>query len=336
MLFTPRQTIERIGIDLAPTAAAATDETAVLRLAQLFASTPELYDAEPARWDDPAFWNVEDTFERRSQFLAVGNAINFRFWTLRGDEVIALSGTLDGTTYAGSMYLWRSLRRAIARDPHVLDAAFLAELTDDQFDSIFADDGGTNPIALAGDERILNLRDLGRRLVEDWSGQFLNAIEASDHSIVAFSRISRSFRAFDDPMQKLTMVNAIMHAGSGIYTFEDEPLPGIDYQIVKQLVRQGVVVPAEQVASKLQGNELLDENEAIGLRSASMSALVALSNATGVSGAVLDNRYWLNRTNCTDDRPVCTDPSTAERCPFLQACDRRIENRRPLELTRYY
>jgi hypothetical protein len=317
MLFTPGRTIEEIGIDLSPTAAAAIDREAVLRLTHLIASAPAFADAVPAAWDDPTFWNVDDPVERRSQYLAVGNAINFRFWTLREGEIIGLAGTLDGSTFVGSTYMWRSLRRAVDRDPRVLDADFLAELTDDQFHGIFAEDNGENPLAVAREERILNLRDLGKRLVDDWSGHFLNAAVASDHSIVEFTRISRSFRAFDDPLQKLTMVNAIMHAGSGIYSFEDEPLPGIDYQIVKQLVRQGAVIPSARVAARLESNQLLDKDEAIGLRRASLAALVRLSDATGLSGAVLDNRYWLNRTNCADDAPVCVDPATADLCPLL-------------------
>jgi hypothetical protein len=336
MTLTPREVVERIGIDLAPTGEAAVDHAALRRLANLISAAPSIGGAAPAKWDDPLFWDASDTPERRSQNMAIGNAINFRFWVVEGGEIIGQGGVLDGDSFTGSMYMWRALRRAIGRGVPVLDAAFLAAITDQQFDEVFSDDDGRNPLDVGRDQRIANLRDLGGRLVEDWSGQFLNAARASGHSIVEFSRLSRTFRAWDDPVQKLTMVNAIMHAGSDVYTFDDDPLPGIDYHLVKQLVRQGAVVPSQDVARKMLRNELLTSDEASGLRRACLSALVALSTMTGVSGAVLDNRYWLNRANCTDLAPVCTNPATAARCPFLSACDRRVGSSRPLELTRYY
>src|SRR4051812_36279244 len=129
MLLQPRRTIDQIGIELTPTAAAATDKAAVMRLARLITSRPELSRAAPARWDDPTFWNVDDGLERRSQFLAVGNAINFRFWSVREGHVTGLSGKLDGINFSGAMYMWRSLRRAVERDPHALHADHLASIS---------------------------------------------------------------------------------------------------------------------------------------------------------------------------------------------------------------
>ena len=43
---------------------------------------------EEESWSDPRFWNVTDSRRDRCQYLALGNAINFRFWSLCDQTVI--------------------------------------------------------------------------------------------------------------------------------------------------------------------------------------------------------------------------------------------------------
>jgi hypothetical protein len=62
----------------------------------------------------------------------------------------------------------------------------------------------------------------------------------------------------------MIMVNALMHHQRGIIiTFSDQIIiPGMDYQIVKQLLlRQGVIVPNSEIATKLANYELLTDSE---------------------------------------------------------------------------
>jgi hypothetical protein len=131
------------------------------------------------------------------------------------------------------------------------------------------------------------------------------------------------------------MVNAIMHSGNGIAEFREEPLPAIDYHLLRQALRQGILRPSLDIRAKLIASEPLDAGEAYELRRMTLDAFIELSARTGISGQVLDNRFWANRVNCTD-RPVCLDPATADRCPFLEACERHTEIALPLEMTRYY
>ena len=273
-----------------------------------------------AAWDDALFWNVGAGRAERSQFFAIGNAINFRFWNLVGGEAVPATGTIEGQAFRGAMYMWRCLRRTLDRQQMpLLDADFLADLSDGEFDAMFSDDTGANPLEVAREDRIENLRDLGTKLRAEWDGRFCNVAEASDNSIVAFARLSAGFRAFDDPIFKLTMVNAILHSGSGVYEFRDEPLPAIDYHLLRQALRQGMVVPEHRVAEKLRAGELLDSTEASELRRVALVAFVALAAETGLSGEVIDNIYWLNRAN-SDFLPGST----------------QFEYGLPLELTRYY
>jgi hypothetical protein len=210
-----------------------------------------------ATWDIPLFWNGSGTDEERAQFFAIGNAINFRFWELRDSEVHRSSGVIEGEHFGGAMYMWRALKRTLDHGRlNLLDPSFLAELTAEQFNQIFNDDNGQNPLSVGAEDRIANLRDLGKKLINDYNGQFLNVVKRSGPSLETFMRLSEEFRAFDDPVRKLPSLNAIMLSGSGVHPFADEPLPAIDYHLVRHAVRQGMVTPSPHIASKMLNAEL--------------------------------------------------------------------------------
>jgi hypothetical protein len=228
------------------------------------------------------------------------------------------------------MYLWRRLRLAHQREEFDISAPALAALDEDTFNRAFADDEGENPLSIAADSRIANLRDLGSTLMTKWGGWFERVVSQSSESLEIFARHSSSFRAFDDPLQKLTMLNAIMLQGSGLVRFDKAPLPAIDYHLVKQAVRQGLVRPGPSIGSKLRDRSLLTQDESTSLRRAVLSALLTAAEGAGTSSAVIDNLYWLNRRICADTDPECGV------CPFKDGCEQHVELGLPLELTRYY
>lgn len=302
----------------------------VKRIAVVLRALMDKERPKPAKWDDQRFWNIESTIEDRCQYLAIGNSINFRFWEQVGGRIVPAIGVIDGEALRGSMYMWRRLRTAVDREELSLDAPFLAGLDEDTFSRAFTDDDGQLPLRAGIGERVLNLRDLGARLSSNWDGQFVNMIRAANGSLKQFGELSAEFRAFDDPVQKLTMVNAIMLAGSGLAHFDQDPLPGIDYHLVKQALRQGLVTPSYTLRTKLTNRELLDEGESVALRTAILTALIDVSHLAGISTAVIDNLYWLNRRICGDEQWLCAS------CPFEAGCTKRTEYGLPLELTRYY
>jgi Potential Queuosine, Q, salvage protein family len=285
---------------------------------------------QPAKWDNPLFWNVDASRADRCQFLAVGNAINFRFWSLADGHVVASAGRVDGEFFRGAMYMWRRLRVAICRGEFGVDAEWLSTLTDAAFARAFEDDDGACPLIPGLAARAENLRDLGARLLVRWQGKFVNVVDAAQGSLSRFADMSATFRAFDDPVRKLTMVNAIMLAGSGLAHFDEEPLPGIDYHLVKQAVRQGLVVPSGRIQDKLRERRYLTPSESLALREATLVALLQVADASETSTAVIDNVYWLNGRVCDERAPACRE------CPFEKVCLQRVDLGRPLEPTRYY
>lgn len=335
--LTTSELAQELRIDRSPSTLVEIDAAALGEIADHVRRREDFRNYERYKWDDPRFWYPEGTPAERSQYFAIGNAINFRFWRLKEGSVEPAGGILDGSPLSGAMYMWRCLRRCLdGRRLRIFQASFLAELTEEQFDEAFTDDTGVNPLAVARDDRLANLRDLGEQLARDWGGHFYNLVQSAKGSLVELVRLSSRFRAFDDPIFKLTMVNTILHLGSGIVELDADPLPGIDYHLLKQLLRQGVLVPHQSIADKLERSLLLSEQEGYELRRAALNAFVEISVLTGLSGEILDNKWWWNRLKCRTIDPVCLDPQTAHECPFFGPCAQRIQLGMPLEETRYY
>jgi hypothetical protein len=290
---------------------------------------------KPYDWSDYNYWIPnEEGEEAVSQFFAVGNAVNFRYWDIVNNEFTYCAGQRDNLQASGSKYMWRCLKSTYDSDPSLFEAKTLSSLEIGHIKKIFEDDHGDSPMPHL-EERLRNWHDLGFKLYEYWDGQFYNLVKESP-SLYKFVQLSRQFRAFDDPLCKLTMVNTFFHKGRGIGFLGEGALPGIDYQLMKEVLRMGIIVPVEEVAEKIERGMLLEKGEARELRNACMRVFLEIMEKTKVSGEILDNTWWFNSKVCTDQAPVCQDPVHAEKCVFLNVCDKNIRYKIPLEQTRYY
>lgn len=293
---------------------------------------------KPYSWDDARFWLENDKGKREvSQYFTVGNAINFRYWWKERDgKIVSCKGVKGGMNVDGALYMWRSLK--VCHDQEIfpiLNADKLSKISLRDFKKIFRDDNGNIPIPYC-EERVKNWRDLGEKLQEYWGGEFYNLLKETKNSLYNFIQYSRQFRAFDDPLCKMTMVNAIFHQGRGIIKFKETIFPGIDYQLIKQQLRIGALVPKGNVKNKLMNEELLSKNEARELRNACLKSFIYIMKKTRIPGDLIDNKWWFNRKNCKDENPVCKNNKTVHLCLFSKVCRKRIQFKRPLENTRYY
>lgn len=326
----------KYGINLTLGPFASVDEKTLSKLANWignkFSSTIPSVD-----WRNSDLWPEDDNGQENvSQFFTLGNAINFRYWDLNNGVFTYCEGSKGGKQYRGALYMWRCLKEHCEKTNNsLLDANVLSEMKEAEIRQIFKDDTG-HDIMPALDERLLNWRDLGKGLQNAWKGSFFNLVRASNGSLLSFVNFCKKFRAFDDPLCKLTMVNAIMHVGRGLADFDDRPFPAIDYELLKQLMRNGIVLPSPTVAKKLESTQVLTQPEALDLRKAALYSFIRLMEETKLPGDVLDNKYWFNRTKCKTDVPVCRIGGREHECIFFGACNERVEIGLPLELTRYY
>jgi hypothetical protein len=291
----------------------------------------------PEDWSNPELW-LEDSWgqENVSQFFALGNSINFRYWSAGSQGGLNYcEGPKGGKTYRGAFYMWRSLRLFCQKDPSLLDASRLAKITLNEMRTIFKDDSGMDTMP-ALDERLLNWNDLGAKLRDYWGGKFYNLLKAAGQSLFLFVQFSRQFRAFDDPLCKMTMVNAIMHQQRGLVNFNQKPLPGIDYQLLKQLLRNGILELDKSLEGKVTTGKILGLEEARELRNAGLYSFIQLMKTSGISGDIIDNMYWLNRNACDTESPVCKIHGKENQCIFYGICPERVQLKIPYEMTRYY
>lgn len=285
----------------------------------------------PYNWDDNTYWiSMNEDKKICSQFFCIGNSINFRYWEYIDGNFVYCKGIKNGIHASGANYMWRCLK--ISYEENKLDlfnSNNLSKITEQKLNKIFTDDFRT---MLMPDikERVRNLNDLGLKLNEYWGGEFYNLIKEAGKSLFNFIEYSRQFRAFDDPLCKLTMVNAIMHKGRNLVNFDESIFPAIDYQLMKINFRLGILIPKENIRNKIINRELLSKEEAREIRNACLKSFINIMEKTKISGDILDNLWWKNKNTCLDENPKCED------CRFSPICNKNKEYKIPLEITRYY
>lgn len=329
------EVVEDLGLDINFSSSIKIDEGKLSHLQKCLLDCQGAFSS--LRWDDENYWLGKNTEpDIISQFFTIGNSINFKYWNKNSGELQYCEGKKGGLDCRGAMYMWRSLKICIDENIFdILDASQLAKIESKDVQKIFQDDNGKDVLPTL-QERLLNWKDLGKKLMQNWDGKSINIVKQCNNSLINFVKIFRKFRAFDDPLCKMIMVNAIMHQGRGLIKFSEPILPGIDYQILKQLLRQGVVIPSEKINKKLQNYEILSKEEALQLRKAAMYSLTTIMESTGMNGDLIDNLIWQNRKKCEDANPVCQIEGREHECPFLDFCEKKTKILIPLEETRFY
>ncbi len=272
--------------------------------------------------------------KKNSQYFTVGNSINFKYWKLRNSKLIHAEGTKGDVFCKDAYYMWRCLKVCIEEDNYpILNADYLMNISMDDLKCIFKSDEGKDILPLM-EERLINWRDLGKILVKKYKGQFYNLLLLANDSINRFINLSRDFRAFDDSLCKLTMVNAIFLEGRDIVNFKGKIFPAIDYHLMTQSLRIGLIKVKNILKNKIENKILISNEESLALRTATLKCLIELADRVGITGDIIDNVFFLNgRDNCTY---YLNCQYKYGLCIFERICKKNIKYNMPLEITRYY
>ena len=297
-------------------------------------STFDFSKIHPYDWSDNNFWLEKSLGPQKvSQYFSIGNSINFKFWDFKDDRISYVEGIKGGLECKGSSYMWRCLKVCIENNTYpILNAYKLSRISLDNFKKIFETDSREN-IMTCIDQRWLNLKNLGLMLENEFKGLFYNLIIQSDNSIIKFMKLSKKFRAFDDPIYKLTMVNAILHQGRGLTTFKNI-YPGIDYHLITQVLRIGLLKLDKKLEKKLIKRQLLSHTESLILRSQTLRCLNQISKELNTSGDIIDNIFFKNGKKYCTHNLICQKSRNS--CIFEGCCEKNINFFIPLEITRYY
>ena len=217
-------------------------------------------------------WDAEHHFrgsdEETIAYLLVADALNFCFWPPPGENKWEI--TYKGKTYSGYYGLSVSLKKAVESGTPVTDASFLASLTLKILGQVFA---GTGVLQLMV-ERLRNLQELGRVLLDKYNGQASELVTAAGGSAIKLVRmLAADFPSFRDKAtyhgqevffyKRAQLFAADLHGalgGEGLGSFSDmEELTAFaDYKLPQVLRHVGVSEYAPSLAGRVDRMVHLD------------------------------------------------------------------------------
>jgi hypothetical protein len=217
-------------------------------------------------WDDEHHFRGDD--EATLAYLLVLDAINFCFWPPPGRDKWEISH--EQSAYSGYYALSVSLKKALESGIPLTDARFLASLTLHQMKEILSGRGVLQLI----EQRLENLRELGRVLLENYDGKASQLVAAARCSAVALARLlATNLTSFRDEAvyqgekvffyKRAQLLAADIHgafAGKGWGSFGDvEELTAFaDYKLPQVLRHVGVLDYSAPLAKRIDELIYLD------------------------------------------------------------------------------
>lgn len=256
---------------------------------------PDLSRLRPPRWRDgdnfPGPGGVPT-----ANFILAQDAINFCFW---GDPPWQV--TYRGRSYRGYRGLVAALRRALEVCCPLDDASYLANLSADDLEFILRGEGRL-PLMR---ERLENLREVGRVLLERYDGQGERLVAAAGGSAVALVlRLAAEFPSFDDraayggrevrffkraQLCVADLYGAYDGRGPGAFHDLDRLTAFADYELPRVLRELGVLVYSPELAAAVDGGRLIPAGspEEVEIRAATIVAVDRLRRALAERGVRL-------------------------------------------------
>lgn len=128
-----------------------------------------------------------------ANFVLVLDTLNFSFWPGPSEPRWTVSD--HGTPVNGYWALVAALRRALDEGLPIVEADYLAEMSEERLGYILRGDG-TIPLL---PERVAALRAVGAGLRDAYGGQFVAMIErAAGNALLLTAALAREFASFDD------------------------------------------------------------------------------------------------------------------------------------------
>lgn len=281
-------------------------------------------DLKLPTWDYPVFY-------RRDPDLLAGqillfNAVNFCYWGNPAWEI-----EFGGERLGGSLGMLASIHRALIDGIPILDGAWLARLSEADFEHVLRGSGRLHLMA----ERLAIWREVGQVLVAEFGGKLTGVIAAARGDAPTLVRLLVDrFPSFDDawplegvriPFYKRAQLTAAMlfeacgGHGWGQLGRTDELTVLADYKLPQVLRRLGILVYDPALAAAVDSRTLIPagDRREVEMRVATIQACELMRRSLapripGVSALHLD--YWLwyaGRRQGPDVRPYHRTLTTA-------------------------
>jgi len=217
-------------------------------------------------------WDVQHHFkgteEETVAYLLAVDTVNFCFWPSRREDRWEIAD--KGKTYSGYYGLSVSFKKALESGIPLTNAHFLAALTLKQIEEVFSGSGALQLM----EERLRNLQELGRVLLDKYGGQVSNLVTAAGASAVKLvEMLARDLSSFRDQAtyhgkevffyKRAQLFAADLHGalgGKGLGSFRDikELTAFADYKLPQVLRHVGVLEYSPCLAEKVDRMVYLD------------------------------------------------------------------------------
>jgi hypothetical protein len=234
-----------------------------------------------------------------AQWVLVLDALNFCFWADPGEARWQVEDR--GEWVNGYWALAVALKRAVAEGVPILDAEYLARMSVGDLARVLRGRGLVPML----EQRLANVREVGRGLLASYGGQFANVISRADRSAVALVRLlARDFPSFDDvatyqgrevrfykraQICAADLYGALGGAGLGELRDLDRLTAFADYKVPQVLRGLGILEYSPELAAKVDARAPIAPSSAdeVEIRAATIWGVEELRRALAGRGRSL-------------------------------------------------
>jgi len=281
---------------------------------------------EPVWYDR---FHFHDGTERTVNWLLLLDALNFCFWAEKGKPRWRID--YQGEILDGYWAEAASLTRAVEEGIALWDAEYLSTMSRKDLAYVFRPikgaDGSVGEMIPLFDARLAHVHEVGRVLLDQYSGQFTHAIEKAQGSAVNLALLlAQEFTSFRDVavyhdkhirfLKRSQICVADLYAAFsgqrwGAFTDLDKLTIFADYKLPQVLRHLGVLEYAPGLAQSIDNQELLQPGgeEEVALRAATIWACELLrremSHLSGyaITAVEVDQLLWHLGQNSAEMRP---------------------------------
>jgi Potential Queuosine, Q, salvage protein family len=279
--------------------------------------------SETGKITAPAWYDAYHFFdgtERTVNWILVLDALNFCFWPEKGQSRWTVE--YHGTTLNGYLAEAAALTRAVEEQLPLWDAQYLSTMSENDLAHIFR---GQQCIPLL-EQRLYNVREVGRVLLERYDGQFVHAIEQAGYNAVQLALLlAREFSSFHDValyrgkevrfLKRAQICVADIYGAFGgkswgALTNMDQLTAFADYKLPQILRHVGVLEYAPALTKQVDNQELIEagSEEEVEIRAATVWSCELLRQEMAKRGSLLtaaeiDLRLWLLGQHVPDMKP---------------------------------
>mgnify|MGYP001626148462 CR=1 FL=1 len=232
---------------------------------------------------------------------------------------------LEDGCYKGADLLYRLGKVKFDENPDFFTPEYLSKIREEEVEK-WLSIGNARPVDIVLRTRLL--RDLGVKLIKLYDGRVSSLVEASNNRLhgdginPGFADFLRVFRAFEDPVEKKSMLLAKFLHFRGLFKPVDKPYIPVDNHLTRIALRTGMVVVSGRLWNDILNMKEVSMSDDVLIRMVVREAYGLLAEKSGRSVWELDDHFWLHgRTICIrSEKPLC------EKCMFKGFCRARRNN----------